>query len=379
MIEIPVSAIIPTYNRATFLTQAIDSILSGSMVPAQIIVLDDGSTDATADTVECYGARVHYARQDNAGKSVALNRALDLVDQPFVWIMDDDDLARPHGLAALFAALSDDPDAGFAHGRYDVFSNGTTVERRAPLIPHPGAETFHLGELYGCSVLQPAMLVRRDCYVAVGPFDPTLVRSQDYDMLLRLARRYRGVAIDDIIFDQRQHDAARGTAELQRTRASSIALWRHYGQRIFRHIHDQYDLDEYLPGDARTDPAARHRALVRRAGFMGRRGLWKLALADLELAGNCDRQALMPSDVAVFRAALFPRTPSTEPVPLRAVIGAIRSFEPASRRLLTDAAIQSRRALWRSRIRYAVAIGLKVSRFDRLPARRRTPHRASRS
>lgn len=351
MSQAPVSAIIPTFNRAKFLRQAIISVMSGTIVPAEIIVVDDGSQDDTAQTVAEFAPAVQYVHQANAGKSAALNRALSLVRQPLVWIMDDDDLARPEGLEKLLEALLSEPAAGFSCGSYEIFTDGEASERRPVLQPHPDAETFHLDQLLGCSVLQPAMLVRRSCYEAVGPFDTQLLRSQDYDMVLRLARRFPVARITEAVFDQRQHDAVRGPAVLQQQPTSSILLWQRYGEHIFRRIHAQYDLTEYLPPAERSAKAAEYRALVRRAGLMGRRGLWDLALADLKRARTLFPQALTEADAAIFKSALPPRTPSPIWIPQRELMKMVKSFPPAGRADLLAILRENHRLILRGYLR----------------------------
>src|SRR6185437_4610016 len=96
-----VTAIVPTYNRAGYLGEALSSILGQTFPPTQIIVVDDGSPDATPDVVARCGPPIEYIAKPNGGKSSALNLGLQHATEEFVWICDDDDIAEPGALAKL--------------------------------------------------------------------------------------------------------------------------------------------------------------------------------------------------------------------------------------------------------------------------------------
>ncbi|WP_210236122.1 hypothetical protein, partial [Mesorhizobium sp. M8A.F.Ca.ET.198.01.1.1] len=79
---------------------------------------------------------------------------------------------------------------------------------------HVSQDNFFPSHLEYCHVHQPGLLVRRACYDQVGGFNETLVRSQDYEMMLRLARRFKGVRVDGLMFFQRQHNMVRGSTKV---------------------------------------------------------------------------------------------------------------------------------------------------------------------
>ena len=98
-----VTVIIPTYNRAHLLRQALDSIFRQTLTPSQVIVTDDGSTDDTREALRGYYDRIEYLPQaHNRGKAAALNAALPRVRGELVWIFDDDDVALPHSLDSFW-------------------------------------------------------------------------------------------------------------------------------------------------------------------------------------------------------------------------------------------------------------------------------------
>lgn len=287
--RLSVTALIPTYNRSAFLPEALDGVLSQTSPPDEVIVVDDGSTEDIAGIVARYGSRVRYLRQDNAGKSVALNRGLSQAAGEAIWIFDDDDVPMPDALERLQAGLRSDPGAGFAYGQHDYLVQGPGGWVAQPVAePNRLGEALNVAVLRQCLVHQPGMLVRRLCYDAVGPFDEALLRSQDYDMLLRLSRRFRGVRVEGVVFHQRKHDGRRGPARAQSAASAQSETWARYDKPIFERIHADYGLEEFLPAGPSPEQGAADTglALLTRAAVMARRGLWARAAADIGAYGE---------------------------------------------------------------------------------------------
>src|SRR3954471_14240389 len=103
--EQQVSIVIPTYNRARYLRECLESVLSQTVPPLEVIVIDDGSEDETCSTVAAFGAPVRYVWKENGGKPRALNFAIPQVQGEFVWMFDDDDVALPHAIETRARAM----------------------------------------------------------------------------------------------------------------------------------------------------------------------------------------------------------------------------------------------------------------------------------
>lgn len=291
---LPVTVLMPTFNRAHYLGEALDSVLGQLPPPAEVIVIDDGSEDATAEIAASYGGRgVAYVRQENAGKAAALNNGLARATQDFVWIFDDDDIAAPGTLAALHRALIDDPDAGYAYGLCDKFFGEWPNDVRERNMAYASSErsALYVRLMEDFFIWQGAMLARRSCYDAVGPFDTRLARSQDYEMALRLGRRFKGVGLPIVAFHQRHHAGVRGPKGASVKAHEVEQAWRKYNHLIFRELHGSHRLSEFLVGggaaaDDALSPRQTLTALIQRGSIMARKGLWDLAAADFTTAAH---------------------------------------------------------------------------------------------
>ena len=317
-----VTAIIPTYNRAKYLGTAISSVLAQSFPPAQIIVVDDGSKDNTREIVSEFGSQVEYIAKENGGKSTALNLGLQHARGKLIWIFDDDDLAEPDALRKLVKPLQENPACGFAYGDYDIFTiDGSGGMRKIPVrFPTVRSEELYLAIMERSFILQQGMLVRKACYDEVGSFNETLIRSQDLDMMLRLARRYTGVKVEGLTFHLRQHAGIRGSAASPLLANRSVEGWVKSDRKIIGHIYATHDLRDFLPngsGQGELTEEQRFTCLVQRSCILARKGLWNEAAQDFlsarELARTTRKARLSPDQTNILRRMfdLFSYAPHT--------------------------------------------------------------------
>lgn len=283
-----VCAIVPTFNRSAMLRECLDSLLTQTHPIHQIIVVNDGSTDDTEQVAKSYGEQITYLSKSNAGKAAALNFALGHCKSDYVWICDDDDVAAPAGLKALVDALDANEDAGLAFGDYQLFEDRVTGRAffSPGLLEHPGETNINLLFLEQMITCQFAMLVKRPLYDKVGPFREELIRSQDYDMILRLINSAPSVRLSDIIFFQRQHSGVRGSEELGFAATSKELKWVEYDRKIFSVIRANYPIEGFVPSFARnwTPLMMRRASLIERGCIFARRSMWPEAASDFREA-----------------------------------------------------------------------------------------------
>jgi len=318
-----VTAIIPTYNRAGYLGEALASILGQTLPPTQVIVVDDGSTDGTRDVVARFGPAVEYVAKPNGGKSSALNLGLQYATGEFIWIFDDDDIAEPDALARLVKALQENPRCGFAYGDYDLFTtevNGR-MSRTTVSFPLVNSANLYLALMERSFILQQGLLVRKACYEEIGSFDETLIRSQDLDMMLRLARRYTGIKVEGIAFHLRQHQGVRGSNASRVPAKRVIEGWVKSDRKIIGKIYATHELMDFLPsergGHGELTNEWRFTALLQRACITARKGMWHESAQDLrqarEIAEKTGKTDLSGEEAAILQRIfdLFSYAPHT--------------------------------------------------------------------
>ncbi len=198
-----ISVIIPTFNRATLLRRAIESVLRQTYSPSEIIVIDDGSTDGTAEAIAPYRDRVRYYYQENRGASAAQNRGIELARGEWISIIASDDCWLPEKLNRQVQAITSlGPDFGacFVDCAYlgDPSITNTSFERAGlkshqEIIILSDPRTLILGR-YPALYVQ-GLLVQRSLLEQIDGFDENLTVAEDTDLIFRLSYRTRFCAV----------------------------------------------------------------------------------------------------------------------------------------------------------------------------------------
>lgn len=182
-----VSVIIPTYNRAGFLREALESVLAQTYRPIECIVVDDGSTDETQDVVKtimsdnCADFCIRYEWQKNSGACAARNRGLVVSRGEFINFLDSDDLLVPQSLEWKVSSLSETP-CDFAYGVSEMTNkSGALLKRIGKNWPdrHSALITAYL-------FTTNSALLRRSVCVRIGPWDERLRGAQEIDYFSRV-------------------------------------------------------------------------------------------------------------------------------------------------------------------------------------------------
>ncbi len=200
-----VSVVIPTYNRADLIGDAIRSVFEQTYGDWEIIVVDDGSTDNTAEVVASFGERVRYIPLPHGGVSAARNRGVREARGQYVAFLDSDDLFLPHKLERQIALFEQRPELGMVYGSYrsvDAQLN-PLQEHRARRYPGGYSEM-----MLGCTIATPTVMARREVLEQIGPFDETMHLAEDIDLWCRIYRHYPIEPVDDPVTLVRIHGAA---------------------------------------------------------------------------------------------------------------------------------------------------------------------------
>ena len=191
-----VSVIVPVYNGAAFLADAVESLERQTRPPDEIIIVDDGSTDSTAAIAARWrGIRYHY--QSNAGPAAARNRGLEMATGDVIGMLDADDLWPSDRMAILLARLGEDPSLEVVLGRLQF-------------IARPAGDDGASYEPLAEPVVKLSLgsgLFRRSAFERVGRFDAGMPCAEDLDWFLRALERHLCMAaIDAVTLLYRWHD-----------------------------------------------------------------------------------------------------------------------------------------------------------------------------
>jgi glycosyltransferase involved in cell wall biosynthesis len=232
--ELPlVSVVIPSYNSAATLAETLDSVLGQTYPRLEVIVVDDGSTDATPDVLARYAPRVRGIRQRNGGLAAARNTGCAAAGGEFIALLDADDLCTPERIGAQVLAMAARPDVVLSGTEFSSFDeNGVQAERLArqyyswlgsaerglaSFFDQPGdidiarwmpeatagpvAMPLHSGDVYRHLVLgnfihPPTVMFRRAVLAQAGMFDETIRNCCDWEWLVRVSRAGKFAFLD---------------------------------------------------------------------------------------------------------------------------------------------------------------------------------------
>lgn len=279
----PVTVIVPTFNRAEYLPDALESLLNQTLLPKEVIVVNDGSTDRTAEVLDQFRGRVTGLEQENGGKCTAINHALGVASGEYVWVFDDDDVACEDALERHCRVLDRDPAVGFTiSGSYRCREapGSRRLEIVRPQHVRPFEDDEHLLELLLSSYIAgPSTMIRRALIDRVGPYRTDLARVDDFEMALRLSLVSRPGRLDDPAptYYRRWHGGPRGWKGQQFDYDESIARSRAEERMVLRDMSEAIELRHYLPRSAwerPMDEAAERRAWLRRWAVCVQKHLW---------------------------------------------------------------------------------------------------------
>lgn len=212
-----VSVVVPARNAAPYLAECLASVLGQSHPAHEVIVVDDGSTDATAAIAARFGAPVRVVGQAPAGANPARNRGVRESSGEFVAFLDADDLWEPTKLEVQLAAFAEDPPPDVVFGMVTQFRSPELAAGEGPVL-RSGARPVvghHLG----------AMLVRRGTFEAVGWLDETTYSGDFVDWFARASdQRLRIVTVDEVVMRRRLHRHNKGLTEPAGPREYARAL-----------------------------------------------------------------------------------------------------------------------------------------------------------
>lgn len=201
-----VSVIIPTKNRAKLVAEAIESVLNQTFRDFELVIVDDGSTDNTAEVVAGFkDPRIVYHYQEGKERGAARNQGVALSRGEFITFLDDDDWYLPCKLEVQVQALQANPELGMVISGWDrVKENGELVRAERPWAHHPKPVLDDW--LFAAMAHVAAILLRRTWFDRVGGFNPRLMQAEDTYLWFRLAQAGCPFTwVKELVFRQRMH------------------------------------------------------------------------------------------------------------------------------------------------------------------------------
>ena len=190
----------PAYDCEAFVGEAVASVLGQTMADLELVVVDDGSRDRTADVVAAIAdPRLRLVRRRHAGIAATLNAGLAATRAPLLTRLDADDVWLPPFLAVTCAALDARPDADVAYARaraVDVAGRPLGRSRgMSPCVPGDALASMLVRDF----TVNIALVSRRECVEGAGGYDESLAASEDWDIWLRVSRAHRFVFVDEVL------------------------------------------------------------------------------------------------------------------------------------------------------------------------------------
>jgi glycosyltransferase involved in cell wall biosynthesis len=225
-----VTVVIPCFDQAHFLSEAIESVLAQTHPNVAVVVVDDGSRDNTVEVAARYPG-VRYVRQENRGLAAARNAGLERVETELVVFLDSDDRLLPEALEVGVGELAAAPGAVLAAGAWRLIGeDGGELPSSPPELPGDALAAL----LESCFISTPAAVIyRRELFEEIGGFDPTVSASADYDLYLRAAARHPVRLHGEVVAEYRRH-GANMTRDAELIMRSELAVLRRQSSLVDR-------------------------------------------------------------------------------------------------------------------------------------------------
>ncbi len=200
-----VSVILPVYNGQDYLAEAIDSVLSQSFGDFELIIINDGSTDSSAEIFENLDdPRIRFFQQTNKGLPATLNRAISLARGEYIARQDQDDVSFRHRFEQQIVFLDANPDVGIVGTSAEIWVGNSLSNR---FLRHPTDDALlKFGLLFDNHFVHSSVMIRRAAFDYLGGYSEDFLRQppEDYELWSRIMKKYRVANLPDVLLKYRE-------------------------------------------------------------------------------------------------------------------------------------------------------------------------------
>ncbi len=248
------------YNAASYIADSIKSILNQTFTDFELLILNDGSTDATVEVVEGFDDKrirlVH--NQENKGLMYTRNRLKEFTDAPFIAILDSDDLARPDRLALQYHFLKQNPEIALCGGHAEIIDEKGVFTGQKYI--EPTDQTVAMYMLFGNPFINSSTMFKTSVFTELGGYRD-YAPSEDFDLFVRISEKHAVANIDQILVNYRIHSNNTSTTHSEVQKKNERRIIRNMQAslgmlpneqleklhiELFNQKPDQRNLNEYL-------------------------------------------------------------------------------------------------------------------------------------
>lgn len=223
-----VSVVMPSYNTAKYISEALDSVFSQTLPAREVFVINDGSpdTEELERVLEPYRERIIYLRQENLGPSIARNTAILKARGEYIAFLDSDDVWLPDYLSAQLKILQEDPGLALVYADTRLFGDAPEAGQTwMQMWPSSHPVTFVKVLTMQCAMTTSCIVARKQPLIDAGLFDPRFFRSEDYDLWLRLLHKGERFTYQEKVLARRRLHGSSLAADTKKLFESQIEVY----------------------------------------------------------------------------------------------------------------------------------------------------------
>ena len=198
-----VTAIIPTYNRQSYIKEAVESVLNQDYNPIEIIVVDDGSTDGTADVIQPFIGKIRYVRQENGGPAKARNAGINTARGEYITFLDSDDRYYPNKMGRQVEYIRSHPECGMVYCDWEYFDD-SGKRWHVPGKKYKGwvFERLLFEDFIGSG---STIMAKKEVLQKAGLYNEALITGEDRNLYLKIAKSHKIGFVDQVLVGIREH------------------------------------------------------------------------------------------------------------------------------------------------------------------------------